>query len=992
MKFAELVNQANFQPEQESPKKRTTPLGDVEESILSGEYAFPTGKIINVIGPDGDSYSAPSEQIKEALENGYRLEAPNEIAKREFRKQYKGLKGDVVVAVGQFADEFLGGLPEVAFDSLSKKDDFDKKEVLKQDHELANLAGGVGGFLASSLWGGPLAKLFSTGTKAGAQASKAVAKSLAARGISQNSAKLGAQVIAKTAENTAKLGVEGLVASAPLAITETALGDPEAGAETLLMGGGLGIGLGIISGPTSVLFSKANKAAKEAIDKKFGEFEKKAADATNPGSGSIVDDVAAQTQADESLLEKIFNGVSKKKQNADEIVAATQRLGGNVLEGQIAADKVIQDLDSALSKKATVVGFKRARQYQDLFDKASQAIKNVFNVGDDELTRYSVGIEAKESIVNSAKQAIDAEGAVFNNLRMDYADIALDKKPMKMVLQNIKEYADLELDAGARAVAKDVAESIEKGRLKNLNDLFTMRTKVREMYNPLPGNDGKNRVILDIIEKLNLQEERTIDRAIKARIDAAKARPGKEALEESMRLQGLYDDMQAAKQRWAELASNLEDAGGALGLGKIKSPRDFVYKADKLKAEDFVRKLLPKDDVAALRKLQQKFPEQFEQVAKLEKAKLLEGITYDEKINPVRFRTQYAKMLKERPEFTDTLFTPQQRQILDDVRTVMESVPENINPSGTAKTLSYMDYLAKEAGFINLTPLVGSNVKDYLYEKAIKKFVNVDDLINTQKSMAEINKKLDKVPKIIKALESVGQAVEKMSSVSSIYATQQLLGDTSAERRQAFEKLKEKLEAAAVSPNFIEDNIVKQSEGYSASAPNITEKYMQKTAGAVGYLYQNLPKPMNQPSPFFKREWKPSDMDLAKFERKLSVAIDPFVVIDALQDNSLTKDHMESLLVNYPMVANALRGRVLEELTKNPVNLPYQTRLKMSLFMGYDVDGTTTPQMIAGFQNSFAMMPEISQNEGEAELNQSGLNKMKPAEPEWTQAQLGLLK
>lgn len=989
MEFTELLAQATTPPDPGAAPKRNTPLADVEDMIIQGQYAFPAGKMINVIGPDGDSYSAPSDQIKDALENGYRLEAPNEIAKREFRKEYKGLKGDALVFFGQFADEFLGGLPEIALDKLASKDPFDKKETLKEDHELANTLGGVAGFASSTFYGGPLAKLFGVGEKVGAKASEAVAKSLAKRGISKESANLGAQVLAKTAEKSADLGVQGLVSAAPIALTETALGDPEAGAETLLMGGGLGLGLGIVAGPTSVLFSKANKAAKEAVEKRFGKFEKQTASATNTGGETLVDDLAAEG-ADETILEKIFKGASKKKDNAEEIAASMERLGmGKPLEGQVAADKVIQDLDSALTKKGSFVGFKRAGKYQEIYEKASNAIKDIFNVTDDPISRFSVGTEAKASILNSAKQAIDTEGAVFNALRMDYAQIPLDKKPMQAVMANVKQLEKESLDPDSIRVLKLFTKQFNEGRIDTLDKLFEKRTQLRNMWSPTASGQYK-KTLQDLIEKLNLQEERTIDRAIKARIEAAKSAPGKAAFEEASRLQGLYDDMQAAKGRWRELAENLEDAGDALGLKAIKNPRDFVRKVEDLTAEQLAGKLLPKSDFASLKVLREKFPNEFEAVAKLEKANLIEKITYDDRINPVRFRTEYAKMLRERPEYAGALFKPEQKAILDDVRTVLESIPENVNPSGTAKTQSYLDFLSKQLGVANAIPMAMENAADLATLKTLQKIVNVDDLINTQKEIGAVSKKLDKVPSIIKGLQTVGKVTEKMSPISSIYATSQLLGESSAERRASFEKIKSKLEEVATSPELMEDFIVKESEGYSASAPNVTNKYIQKASTAVNYLYQNLPKPMQQPSPFFKREWKPSDMDLAKFERKLAVTMDPFVIIDALQDGSLTKDHMEALNVVYPKLAQAMKSRVLDELTKSPANLPYQARLKVSLLMGFDIDGTTAAKTVANYQNSFAMMPEISQNEDE--LNQSGLNKMKPAEPEWTQAQHGLLK
>lgn len=987
MEFTELLAQATTPPDPGAAPKRNTPLADVEDMIIQGQYAFPTGKMINVIGPDGDSYSAPSDQIKDALENGYRLESPNEIAKREFRKEYKGLKGDALVFFGQFADEFLGGLPEIALDKLASKDAFDKKETLKEDHELANTLGGVAGFASSTFYGGPLAKLFGVGEKVGAKASEAVAKSLAKRGINKESANLGAQVLAKTAEKSADLGVQGLVSAAPIALTETALGDPEAGAETLLMGGGLGLGLGIVAGPTSVIFSKANKAAKEAVEKRFGQFEKQAPATTSGGNGSLVSEMDA-AGVDESIISKISEGIKKPKSNIDEIKEAFDFIGEKPTEGIVTADKVAQDLESALSKKATVAGIKKARQFQNIFDKVDGIVKKVFDVGSDDLTRFNVGEKAKVGIIEPAKREIDALGKIFESAMLNRSQIAVDQKSLMRLASNLDELTRLTYDPKVKSVIKQLQNDIRGGFVTDLETLSIARTNLQKSLEGAASPILRQRVGV-ISDRLTDLDHRTIDKAIKETIERASV-PGEATFGRAMEIQAMADEYFAARKAWANLAENLKESGDALGLSTIKNPMDFIRKVSDLTGEELTKRLLPKNDVASMRLLAERFPEQFEAVKNLEKAKILEGVIADDRVKLFTWKNQFAKLIKDRPELAQTIFSADEMKALKHAKVILESIPENVNPSGTAKTLSYMGAISEGIKGGGLTGALTENLSDYVLEKTLKKMINVDDIINTQKEIGAVSKKLDKVPSIIKGLQTIGKVTEKMSPISSIYATSQLLGESSAERRASFEKIKAKLEEVATSPELMEDFIVKESEGYSASAPNVTNKYIQKASTAVNYLYQNLPKPMQQPSPFFKREWKPSDMDLAKFERKLAVTMDPFVVIDALQDGSLTKDHMEALIVNYPRLAQAMQGRVLDELTKSPANLPYQARLKVSLLMGFDIDRTTTAKSVANYQNSFAMMPEISQNEDE--LNQSGLNKMKPAEPEWTQAQHGLLK
>jgi hypothetical protein len=340
------------------------------------------------------------------------------------------------------------------------------------------------------------------------------------------------------------------------------------------------------------------------------------------------------------------------------------------------------------------------------------------------------------------------------------------------------------------------------------------------------------------------------------------------------------------------------------------------------------------------------------------------------------------------PEMKAAIFDPESLKKLDALKTHLESLPPNFNPSGTASQQSFMKMLSKD-NLLDPSFYV-ENLTDFVGAKFLKKAINVDDIVNTEKQMVEVNKKLNKVPSILKNLSENRKLIEKIGTVGSLNATARLLGESSKDRRESFDKIKSELEKVAVSPEIVVDNITRNSEGFSASAPNITQEFITKTATSLNYLNEQLPKPMNVSTPFYQREWKPSDTDLAKFERKLSVVLDPFVLVDALADGSLTKDHVEAGIVNYPTFVNALKNRIFEEMSDKKHKMPYQTRLKMSLLMGYDIDGTTIPQNVAAYQNSFAMMPELQHNE--PEMNQSGLNKLKPAEQNWTQSQKGLLE
>lgn len=231
------------------------PESEVEQAILDGRYALPEGQRVNVISPDGKIGDVPSSQLKDALKQGYRYETTRQRVVRDFVDANKGLKGAAKVALGQFADETFMGVPETAA-KYTNPWEFEKWSALKEEHDLANTIGGVGGFAASMFVGGPL---FKAAGKVGNFAAKTVGNQLSKLGINRGAESVAKRIVSGMAENAAKLGAEGVVIAAPRAVTEASLGGPEglkAGAEALMMNGLIGAGLGFVGSPLVQLTKK----------------------------------------------------------------------------------------------------------------------------------------------------------------------------------------------------------------------------------------------------------------------------------------------------------------------------------------------------------------------------------------------------------------------------------------------------------------------------------------------------------------------------------------------------------------------------------------------------------------------------------------------------------------------------------------------------------------------------------------------------------------
>lgn len=252
-----------------------------------------SGKRVNVVNDKGEAFSVDESELANASAQGYQLESAEGRAVREYVEENKGLSGTARVALSSFANEatfgVTGAIEDHGLDALELK----KSEALKRDHAAANILGGVAGFGTSLLYGGEFfegARVAKGVTEAAILGSKAATKvgveavaktatsaayrtaehalaeksaaalittKLVQAGVPAAEAAAAAPgLMRKMAASAAGNAVEGAIFSAPKAITEAALGDPERAGETLLYGLGGGALIGA-AGPAAKGIFKA---------------------------------------------------------------------------------------------------------------------------------------------------------------------------------------------------------------------------------------------------------------------------------------------------------------------------------------------------------------------------------------------------------------------------------------------------------------------------------------------------------------------------------------------------------------------------------------------------------------------------------------------------------------------------------------------------------------------------------------------------------------
>lgn len=243
-------------------------------------------------------------------------------------------------------------------------------------------------------------------------------------------------------------------------------------------------------------------------------------------------------------------------------------------------------------------------------------------------------------------------------------------------------------------------------------------------------------------------------------------------------------------------------------------------------------------------------------------------------------------------------------------------------------------------------------------------------LLFTEQAMKRAANKLDMIPETLKRMSSnrpkkKTMAIDAFNRMFRPENQKQEKMDRAKDLESARLKLSDwVMNSDLSSKKMAEITGPIESEG----AAKIASSLNTKMTGAVNYLLQAIPKNPRVETPFHpKVKWKPSDYEVQQFMNKVAVVEDPFVVVDALEDGTLTRSHMDALKAVYPGMHAYIVDKVQSEAISNPVELPYDKRIKLSLIMGAPIDPSMAQDKVQYYQSAFvpAEKPAPAQTGGQ---------------------------
>lgn len=888
---------------------------------------------------DGTAYEFPLNQAAGALADGFRQEAPEETKDRELRAW---ARDNPTLATAAAAARTLSFGTSGFIKSK-------EQQALKEENPVAS---GIGEFGGLAL---PLAGEFGFASKAAQILSESNAVRNAAKVVDTvakatgapmaGAAKVGGAVGRVVAGAAPGVGRKALGTAAGLAaeselyhiganLGEAALGDEELTADRLLansgqalaLGAGLGFGGSLVASGAKAALAKSNAA----LDK-VANFVRK--DLVEAGK---LQDLAA----------------SAKETYVDAATAMSGR-----------PKEVVEGLVSDINTPEGIA--RRERQTQQVSPEEHEAMgKDLGGLLDETLT----------STVKAVKEAGYKE-AVPALLKKE-----LTARPLNPVFEDV-----VQVFKGTRELENKMLADPAKYDTKLVKNVGALR----ESYNNVFGSKSA----ADVFEKM-LQYRRDLSELISY---------GKEASQDKA-VQAVEQEIRSARSTVNQHLRNEsvygEAANGYAKMDAAWSKFKEVTDPGTLFASNFLKFY---KQTGGGKRVEINYPGLQTWLRQIDITRgTLRDMGFEEFYAAVKEINDAVAEVATKAE------TGYDRSIIDNLHTragksaekAAERLRENAMLRATTNDTTAMDYLARRAASTTTGAIVGgmfggpigaiAGVGAATLYSAVKDPILAGKMIL---QLERLNAKVDsKTKDAIKGLlgsaiatgknaaETAGKAVKSTAETASkigghagvgtsVFAMREFLdgfdkkslpkvqgGDPKdSQRLKDFRQMEALLLDLTANPERAYDRYAQAFKVFQSAAPNLTQRLVEKQLQAAAFLAAKMPK-----NPSFGKtlndainDWRPSDQDIAKFQRYVRAAQDPLSVLDDLKQGTVTREGVETLQALYPALYSNIQQVTMENLSTLQKRLPYYQRINLSLLLNVPVDPSVSPSFVATMQGFY---------------------------------------
>lgn len=956
---------------------------------------------INVLNPNGELVSLPSEQVHAALGSGYTLPTPEHLEHYAKEQKYGTGVEQLKTGLEGAASAATFGLSTGAEKAFGAKDEDiqGRREINPGIHTLGEI-GGLGASLLTGVGEGTLLE------KAGLEGSKALglgyeaahasaALKAAQAGFKGQEAKAFIQAATSGFTTTAKLGsaaakaaIENAAFASGDEVSKFLASDPNQHIETAIADVGLaglvGAGFGTAFGVVPELWKAAKGVSTGRVlgrtAAKLGGIEGKAAAVSD-----TIQDALTETGLGETIAPEVKAALSNDPslRNAASILEQrdTTPAGVEFQASMAGARKQIADVQAeALGTKTEDIASKGELDKYTVGKSVGDTLAKEFDSRVaplakqyEEYSQKFAGQELVPSVAEKAEEGAKIADKAFGRLRKAETE-----------LQKALKSEDPGRAIEAEAKVRDAQDQLKmtKAGVQSAGTVDTLSQRVanlatREGWVASPSSDIMREVARVQKELPNLKTLKDLTNYIKQVGENTKStlpfgqqtpvsraggliksilrdsegelieahvggEGGAEALE-------AYRSTQKAYRAAAQLKEAVDDRLGAGGsvAGYAKTVRAMA----KQEGEKVLRRLLGTGDADWLALVQKEFPE----TAAVLKAHHVDALLAAAKEGDSLSSKKLLKAMDALgPQLRDFAVSPEAQGKIKAAAAILEQLNDKThNFSNTARTADKLtgalgsSALGVISSLLTHNPALGfalGPINNYLGKTlpdaarlAMLKFLGSANDINA----AGFKSAADVIGKILKGESLVTKATQAVFTEGDVLPAGKIPTDA----------LRERLDKKLL--QFQEDQSSLLKVGGDAG------HYMPEHATAMGETSARVVNYVNSQRPVAKKlgtldpEMPPSDLEKDHFKRVLDIAQQPLVVIQKVKDGTVLTEDVQALKAMYPKMYDNLVQKLTDAMVthvskEEPV--PYHTRIGLSIFFGHPLDSTMTPEAIIAAQ------------------------------------------
>lgn len=863
-----------------------------------------------VVGPDGGVFEAPTQDLAQLTQMGYRPETPEEVAARAKKKEYQsGLyqlaAGAAGVARGLtfgISDQILTRKAALTGQSIVDPEELARiKEANPTISDVSEIGSSVAGVLAS----GGLGALARTGTKGiGIAAGRGITAGPGAiarlGGAVERGLMGGAQSAARRAlAKGAGSAVEGAFYGAGKLVSEDALGEADLTAENLLAYAGTGAVLGGVSAGALSMGGSALRAGGRVTKDAFDRIAQR-----HLGRRAATG-LYSKAQKLWAKGASAFSGADE-----DDLVRMTDMTpAGKRLRQAATADGIDRE---QITRQAMSLLDDFAKQADDITEEAVEGkAKNI--------ARF-VRKDGQERVLQETSKQLSAAQQQLESIADEpgyYSTYFATKA--KRALKEIKSFRK-------RLLQAEPGEDFNAEAFVMMDQLKRRMSagQYRRGFEMLPADQKTGAQAFDDVYELFRQglEDTTVwgkAGEVQGKINAAWARH----LNRGAKFKGLFLDRmgrEGAGLSKTQYAASGRKLGSFLdNVGTAKTHNDEIVFREYLESrQDLIETItkaydLPEDKLGALGRAR---------------------------------------------ENTQGLFA------------VLKDAEEKVAAQNQLKELmggSDLGILGGVAG-AQVFGLPGA-VAGAGLQSVSRPGLAIKQLAAIERMAARVNQRMgDGVKRFIRRASRTDLKLRRTVApvaVGTLFDTtfDVFDGKKPRDRREAYKQRFEELQRMAASPAALQKRLSRNLAPIQGAAPNTAAHLGVQAQSAASYLHEHAPKPpppSNRFRPEDPQDWVPSDAEIDAFENRLRVVENPLSVLEDLERGTLSFEAVDALKTVYPRLYDRMVVEISQQIPAMDQDLGYDDKVQLSMLFDLAIDPSLEPQAVAALQAVW--MPREHQN------------------------------